>query len=480
MKKVINICNHVIHKIATNFLVILFTIIVIGMLCMNSIYLYIDKPDFQVNNIWNYIGILVNVIGIIVFIIINKIIELKFSKKNFFTVIIFLIYLIGEIVYLKLVPLKPFSDMYYVTEIASSNFKNQIQYLQTYPNNLPTTIIFYLLLKMSSNNVFIIKLFNVFCNIITIYFAYKIYYNVYKQDNKMVILLGITSISTFLYANNAYNDVIFTLLTTIILYLVTKEEKTKKDIILLVIMSFLQFIIRPVGIILIIAICMYFILKKYDYKMVITIVSMFVIFNLLYTLLENCMIPKSEETQQYPIWSFIQMGINEEEFGFQNSTHSTKWTVDDVKYRINELGVKRLGVLLAKKEYWLWTEGTYQVGRYAFGDGQEGLYDYETPITKFVVSPDSSKIRKALDYMMKGQYFVFILLSFVELVIKDKSKDEKEKEDLLYYFIIGLFCFYLIWEIKSRYIYCLYPIFLILSTRGIEKIKRREKLNGKI
>ena len=68
----------------------------------------------------------------------------------------------------------------------------------------------------------------------------------------------------------------------------------------------------------------------------------------------------------------------------------------------------------------------------------------------------------------------------IELIIKDKSEDEKQKEDLLYYFIIGLFCFYLIWEIKSRYIYCLYPIFLILSTRGIEKIKRREKLNGKI
>ncbi len=125
--------------------------------------------------------------------------------------------------------------------------------------------------------------------------------------------------------------------------------------------------------------------------------------------------------------------------------------------------------LLAKKEYWLWTEGTYQVQRYAFGAGQEDAYYYETPITLKVSNPETSKIRKALDYIMKGQYLVLTILSLIGLVIKDKN----DKKDLLLYFIIGLFCFYLIWEIKSRYIYCLYPVFLILATNGISKLENK-------
>ena len=87
---------------------------------------------------------------------------------------------------------------------------------------------------------------------------------------------------------------------------------------------------------------------------------------------------------------------------------------------------------------------------------------------------------------MKGQYFVLILLALVELVIRDDTRSEevKGKRKLLLYIMIGLFCFYMTWEIKSRYIYCLYPIFIILATNGIYKItnliKIKEEKDGKI
>lgn len=86
---------------------------------------------------------------------------------------------------------------------------------------------------------------------------------------------------------------------------------------------------------------------------------------------------------------------------------------------------------------------------------------------------------------MKGQYFVLIILSLIELIVKDKGEVRRNERDLLFYLIIGLFCFYMIWEIKSRYIYCLYPIFIILSSNGIIKLKnilneRRLVSNGKV
>lgn len=467
MEKFINISDKITSKISKYFLIILFVVITIGMLFINSIYLYIDKPDFKMNNIWNYLAILINIVLLIIIIIGYKFLRNKFPKHKYLNKIIFLIYFIFEIIYILLIPIKPFSDMQNVTDIALSNFKEGMEYLQIYPNNLPITIIFNLIFRITTYNVLVLKIVNIICNIVTIYFAYKTYKNIYKKDNELVLILGVISISVFLYVNCTYNDLIFTTLTTIIIYLVTKDKYNKKDIVIISILSFLQFIVRPVGIILIIAILMYIILKKKKIKTMMIILSIVAIITIIYSQIENIFLPESDK--EYPIWSFIQMGLNEEEFGFQNSSHSTEWKFEDVKNRIKELGPVRLIKLLCKKQYWLWTEGTYQVERYAFGVEQEDQYFYETPMTELVYDTENSKTRNALEYLMKGQYFLLIVLSLIEIILKDKKKDEKIKKDLLFYIIIGFFCFYTIWEMKSRYIYCLYPIFLILATNGIEK-----------
>lgn len=470
MKNFIHMIDTGISKITKYFLIILFATITTVMLFINSIYLYIDKPDFTINNIWNYAGILINIILLIITVIIHQYIKKRFPNNKYINKIIYLVYFILEVVYLKLVPIVPFSDMKYVTDIALSNFTDQIEYLQANPNNLPIILIFNLIFRLTTYDVFVLKVVNIICNVVTIYFTCKIYKNIYNKENRLVLFLGVSSISVFLYVNNVYNDIIFTTFTTIIIYLVTKEEHSKRDIAIISILSFIQFIIRPVGIILIIAICMYFILKKMNFKIVAIIISVCAVFYVIYAQVESMVIPKSDEPKEYPIWSFIQMGINEEEFGFQNSSHSTEWTFEDVKDRITELGPSRLLKLLCKKQCWLWTEGTYQVERYAFGVGQEGQYFYDTPITELVYDPDNSQVRDALEYLMKGQYFILIVFSFINCILKKEDKQTKDKKDLLGYIIIGLFCFYTIWEMKSRYIYCLYPIFLILATGGIEKL----------
>ena len=309
MKKIIDKADIIIHKISISFVIILFAIIVIGMLFINSIYLYNDSPDFKVNNVLNFLGIIINIVGIVLLVLANKFIQKKFPKNKYITVGMFVLYFIAEIIYLKLVPIKPFSDMKSVVQIATSGFKEGMEYIYVYPNNLPIAAIFYFLFKIY-NGVMVVKITNIVCNMLIIYFAYKTYKNIYKKKNRLVLLFGIFSISTFLYVNHVYNDVMYVALTTVILYITTKEELVKKDIILLALLSFLQFLIRPVGIILIIAISMYLILKKYDYKTVIVIIATFILCNLIYIPVKNYFIPKSEEKLKYPIWSFLQMGIN--------------------------------------------------------------------------------------------------------------------------------------------------------------------------
>ena len=48
---------------------------------------------------------------------------------------------------------------------------------------------------------------------------------------------------------------------------------------------------------------------------------------------------------------------------------------------------------------------------------------------------------------------------------------------VLFFTICGFFLFFLLWEIKSRYLYGLYPIFLILALYGWEKYNPIERMH---
>lgn len=469
--KCIEKLDNIISKLSKNFLIVFFSIIVVFMLVINSIYLYTDEPSFKLNNLNNYIGVILNALLISGIIFFARKLSNKFKNYKLLIGIIFLIYFILELVYIFLVPIVPFSDMGEVVKIAISDFTENIEYLKINPNNFAICLIYNLIFKLTSYNVLNIKILNVACNILTIYFAYRIYKNIFKQDNILVLVMGIISISTFLYVNCTYNDLIFTTLVTIIIFCLTKPKQNLANTIFIAILSFLQFIVRPVGIILIIATCMYYLLKERNIKKIAILLSIVLVLNLGYKTIQNKMLPKSEDA--ITIWSFLQMGINEKEFGFQDNSHSPNWTFKDYTERIQELGFVRITKLISKKVAWTWTEGTYQVERYAFGHELENQYYYDTFLTSKVFKTDSN-LRNILEYLMKGQFLIIMMLSLFGLIFDDKENN-RSKIYLLFWLIIGMLCFYIIWEIKSRYIYCLYPIFLILATNGsdilVDKLK---------
>jgi len=88
---------------------------------------------------------------------------------------------------------------------------------------------------------------------------------------------------------------------------------------------------------------------------------------------------------------------------------------------------------------------------------------------------DHSKIRVITENLMKGQYYIFILLAIIGICVKRNDK----KSSLLFLIIAGYFCFYLIWEIKSRYIYSLYPYITLFAYSGILWIENRIIRNEK-
>lgn len=483
MKKLFNCINSFIFKFSSIFVKVLLIMIIIGMICLDSVYLYEDAPAIRPNFIYKYLAIIMCAIMLYLIVLVERKINGKITTKNRkkYLYTVFFIYFVMEIIFIILLPLKPFSDMEEVVKIAMSDFRENIEYIQIYPNNLPTSLLFNILFRFTIHNYATIKILNIFCNIITIYYTYKIFDNIYKQKNGIVLLLGLCEIPAFLYANYVYNDVIFTTFTTIILYIITKKQERKIDFWILNILLFLQYVIRPVGIVFVIAVEMYYVFKEKNIKKFIVVLLVFLILNFMHIGVKKIFIPESDEVKEYPIWSFIQMGINEWEIGFQNASHSQYWTFAHVKRRIKRMGVKGLTSVLSRKIFWQWTEGTYQAELYGFGVYDDG-FEYETFLTEKVKGNENSMLRYIIEYIIKGQYFIISVLSFIGVIIKNEDEETNKKIDLLYLFIMGIFSFYVIWEMKSRYIYCLYPIFIILASKGIKNIyecKEYKKLTAK-
>lgn len=207
-----NKIDNIISFIARHLIIILFSIIIIGMLIVNSVYLYIDTPSFRLNNIWNYLGILFSTIILGLMVLFHKLFLKKFPNFKFLNVIIIVIYIIAEIIYLKLVPMNPFSDSAEITKIALSDFKENIRYLQSCNNNLPITIILNLIFRITVYSIMSFKIFNIVCFIVTLYYMYKICS--LENKNTSIIIFGTLHLSTFLYTNQIYNDTICIMIIT--------------------------------------------------------------------------------------------------------------------------------------------------------------------------------------------------------------------------------------------------------------------------
>ena len=160
------------------------------------------------------------------------------------------------------------------------------------------------------------------------------------------------------------------------------------------------------------------------------------------------------------------MGINESEFGFQDNNHSFDITFLDCVNRYKEYGPLKVITILCKKTFWVWGEGSYQSGRYGFGY-LNNPYEYATFVTEKLSESPDRKIRIVSNILIRSQYLFYMLFALIGTLKAQK----KHEFSVLFYIICGFFAFYLIWEIKSRYLYGLYPVFLLLALYGWEEKK---------
>ena len=457
------------------FLFIVFCVFSIISLFIKPNYNYDDSPEFIYMTPEIIICVLLVILGIMLLLRYRTAIN-KISKPWLITII----YIFLGIIFIILVPLKPFSDMEQIfraaIEVSKLNFSYFLDnlYFKLWPNNVLVSFLYGLIFIVFPKNVIIIKILSIICILLIAKVStllISLYYNKYSN---LFYLLFLSLGSVFLYINHIYTDIPFTLISLTSVYIYLKDSnKLAVPIILLVLLYF----IRPVALIYIFAIIIdYFFTNKAQIRRKLKIiflvfsVSFFIFFSVNFFI--HHVVNYNDGERSMPVWSYIYMGFNQEEFGFQDGTHSVDRNANDVVARLKSNGVKEVIEIIAKKEYWMWMEGTYQAQRYAFGENckeSDSKFYYETAATKYLMNNEQI-LRKAVDSFIYAQYFILFALTLYWFI-----KPQSGKLSVIYLIYMGMFLFYIFWEIKSRYILSLYPFMMIFSIWTLLSLPNKER-----
>ena len=472
-------------------------------------FVYGDIPILEKQNLG--IFILLIVLLILLSIVLYRLcLKLnKYSKKIVIPVTLLFSFVI-QIVIIFLFTRLPTDDSQTVVSLALNMLYNKDYssfqsggYLYMFPFNFSMVLYLKTLLAIFPDNYLVIKIFNILFTLVTTLMIYLIYKEINyksKENDYGVLIFAATYIPSLFMCNYIYNDIIATAFFTTAIYFLIKFIKgnSVKYIIISSILLSIGNYFRGVGVILLIAAFIYILLniKKIGIKKVITSLCMLALLFNIPGWTQNAVLQATHTVNQSvnknsaPIYMWINMGINKDKFGFwdnmqsyniyetqgnYNKEKSTELFKKEIKNKLSNLTFSDLAKMYYKKIVWTWTEGTYQVERYGIGVGSSsnkgqgremvmGNYSYTTFATDLFKG--DSQYRSGLLWILYVMNFLMYCFIFIRLISGIKAK--RFDEIFLILVILGFIGFYILWEMKSRYIYPVYPLLIILSYMGFK------------
>lgn len=323
--------------------------------------------------------------------------------------------------------------------------------------NISVILTVFLSRKLFGNRVAFIVLF--LCLLFAPYYTYVSYY--YTDSLSMPFAVG--SLYLFVYAFNSKSLV--------------------KELSLLALcgaLLYFSFKLKGSGIIIIAALALYLLLKL-DFKRAAVIAAALLIgialLSNFYTtkINENRVItPELSERYEYPYTHWVMIGLKgygnynqrDSDFTRQYSSKELKTSANiaKIKSRINKYGLKGLVKHLAKKAVWTWEDGTYYISHHIENPiHQNILHDYAL----------NSGKKHFVFYGYSCAFQLFMILMMIFSAYKGLKNPKLNFTTLLRIIVFGAFIFFLVWETRSRYLYNLTPIFIILSAEGMDAFPLR-------
>ena len=323
--------------------------------------------------------------------------------------------------------------------------------LNTFAINLSVVLTVFLSRRLFGDRKALFTLF--LCLIFAPFYTYTAYY--YTDSLSMPFLIG--SLYLFVYAFDC-------------------RKKSKKYLLTALCggLLFLSFKLKGSIIILLVAMLIYIVLKlslKRAAALALSLVMGFMMVCTMYTTAFNRagIVPfEMSEKYQYPYTHWLMIGLkgngnyNKQDsrytHSFSNKELKTIANIDKIKNRVDEFGVKGMIKHLAKKAIWTWKDGTYYISHHIENPLHKNiLHDY------ILINGPNSFIFFA--YSCAFQLFLILMMTIS--AFKAIKNPKLNFMTLLRLIVFGAFLFFLVWETRSRYLYNMTPLFIILSIDGL-------------
>ncbi|SEI97622.1 Calcineurin-like phosphoesterase [Lachnospiraceae bacterium A10] len=448
-----------------------------------------DYPYFEKTNGFQ---IILYVCVLILYYLLYR--HIKYIEKIPYPVLVCFLVFIGGL-YIFLLPLDPISDPKYVVEgainIASGDFQSVLEsdYLQSVQKNINVSLLYAFFIILLPKSVLSLRVVNLLFLTLTAIIVGKIS-KLYGYSEKGAFFFMGTFIPLIAYLNQVYFDIPLLLLSSFAIYIYIKRKDYFGLLIALVILGF-AVLLRVVGFVFIFPIIIDYVITKKEilltYKRQ-TFIRSICIIALLFLIIFGVnkgihFIFRSTNASDESIWKLFWMGINEPEFGMMHNEYllvpqySTIGFDDFLKTLCSRSFFQNIR-LFSRKILWIWTQGTYQFQRYGFGyDGDSSSkFIYDTLLTNHFLNT-SQKLPKLLIHLGRAQYMSLFTFMFLGVRKSYKKIDVLNVRALLYPMVLT-FLVLIFYEMKSRYIFHLIPIMLILSFIGQEHLADSIKKPG--
>lgn len=178
--------------------------------------------------------------------------------------------------------------------------------------------------------------------------------------------------------------------------------------------------------------------------------------------------PSASERYRYPYTHWLMIGLKG--YGHYNKadsefTHSfpdielkTAANLKRINSRIEEYGGKGMLSHLGRKAVWTWEDGTYYISHHI----ENAIH--KNTLHSYVLQDGENHFGF---YAYSCAFQLFLILMMIVSAFKAVKNPEPNFMTFLRIAVFGAFLFFLVWETRSRYLYNLTPLFIILATDGL-------------
>jgi hypothetical protein len=375
-------------------------------------------------------------------------------------------------------------------QIAEGNFQAFLptHYLSQYPNNTGLALFYAFFFLFLPKSYYVIKALNLLFNLATMAAAVKLFDLIFPERRKYrraFTFYMLFFMPAMLFVNYTYGDVPSGFFTTAAIYYAFKYARSKAlpHCIAAAALVLFAYFLRQTALLVGLSIAVYwiyaFFFKNRVFRArtaaVIAAASLLLTFQL--TAVDfvfrqfGCWDTPVERNAQ-PITRWINMGIpHDASYGYwdQGATTHDYYVLKGDKSKLNQQLLSDIGDSLRNtppdrlaagylvKNYWMWSEGTFESIKYGVCATPKGEWFYRT---------GSSLMDAELSFLdfantcIKAHYIFILFFSGVYFLLRKRGRDERLLFCLL---ILSFYCFYTVWEMKSRYLYPLYPVLLLIS-----------------